>query len=287
LRSQYSLAAAALASAIAIAPHTVRAQAEHADLSDYALASPVHDWRISNRLKEISGLAMSSDNRLFAHDDERAVIYEIDYNAGNLVKAFALGDRPAVGDFEGIAIVDTTFYLVTSEGRIYETTEGADGDHRLYNTYGTGIGRSCEVEGLAFEPADRTLLLACKTPRTPALEDWVTIFRWSIDTRSMAQDSMLQISLRSVLDRIGTNRFRPSGIERHPISGHYLIIAAQQRAIIEISKTGTLLAHHRFHGNRREHIEGIAFSSRGDLFLAAESGGKGHGELAIFAAAQN
>jgi uncharacterized protein YjiK len=226
---------------------------------------------------------MTNDDRLFAHDDERAVIYQIDYHEGKLIKAFAMGDRTALGDFEGIAAVNDTFYLVTSEGRLFQSGEGGDGDRMLYNTYGTGIGRVCEVEGLAFEPADRTLLLACKTARTKAAKKWVTIYRWSIDRRSLAPDSVLRIPLQAVLDRVGTDQFRPSGIERHAASGHYVIIAAKQRAMIEIDRSGNVLAAHRFPGRGRSvQIEGVTFSSNGDLFIATEAGGHGHGDLVVY-----
>ncbi|MDE0682021.1 MAG: hypothetical protein OXI63_03810, partial [Candidatus Poribacteria bacterium] len=36
-------------------------------------------WKLPGRLYEISGLAMTLDNRLMAHNDEKAGIYEIDY----------------------------------------------------------------------------------------------------------------------------------------------------------------------------------------------------------------
>ena len=45
-------------------------------------------WSLPKRLDEISGLALTSDERLLAMTDEVAVIYEIDYSAGGLVKAF-------------------------------------------------------------------------------------------------------------------------------------------------------------------------------------------------------
>ena len=84
-----------------------------------------------------------------------------------------MGERPIRDDFEGIAIVDERFYLVTSDGGIYESREGEDDERMLFNFYGTGVGRRCEVEGLAFEPSDRSLLLLCKSPRDDSLEDVV------------------------------------------------------------------------------------------------------------------
>ena len=57
-------------------------------------AAPAQQRRLPRRLREISGLAVTSDGRLFGHDDERAVIYEIDVEGGQIVKSFAIGDPP-------------------------------------------------------------------------------------------------------------------------------------------------------------------------------------------------
>ena len=96
-------------------------------------------WKLPGRLQEISGLAMTMDNRLLAHNDEKGVIYEIDYRNGLIVKAFQLADiaNPVTDDFEGIATVDDQVYLVTSSGRIYEGSRGADRESVLYNIYAT------------------------------------------------------------------------------------------------------------------------------------------------------
>ncbi|WP_238314696.1 hypothetical protein, partial [Methylobacterium crusticola] len=83
------------------------------------------------------------DNRLLAHNDEKGIIYELDYQKGAIVKAFQLADRvaPVAADFEGIATVDDRVYLVTSSGRLYECSEGAAGESVLFNVYTTGVGR--------------------------------------------------------------------------------------------------------------------------------------------------
>jgi uncharacterized protein YjiK len=252
----------------------IEAQESSAELSEYALAGgPEAQWRLPGRLREISGLAVTDAGRLFAHDDERGVIYEIDPVEGRLVKAFALGDVTAADDFEGIAVVDDRFYLVSSNGRLYESAEGEDGERMLFNTYGTGVGRRCEVEGLAFEPADRTLLLVCKTPRDPELRESVNIYRWSVDQRAMASDSLIRISRAALTEGIPGNRFSPSGIERHPETGHYFIVAAPEEAIAVVDAAGEVLWVETFPDGAHRQAEGITFAPEGSLLIADEGGG--------------
>ena len=217
-------------------------------------------------------------DRVFAHDDERAVIYEIDHREERLVKAFAMGGNIAPGDFEGVAYARDRFYLVTSSGRLYESREGEDDERVLFNTYGTGVGESCEVEGLTYEPADETLLLLCKTARSEAVEDHLAVFRWALETREITSDSPWLIPLDPILERIDRRSFHPSGIDRHPESGHYFIVAAQQTAIVEITPAGDLVGVTDFRRRNHRQVEGIAFVSDGTLLLADE-GGNGRARL--------
>lgn len=251
-----------------------RLQERSATLADYALsAGYASQWRLPGRLREISGLALTADGRIFAHDDERGVIYEIDYREGRLVKAFALGDMTAADDFEGIAVAGDRFYLVSSNGRLYESGEGEDGERVLFNTYGTGVGRRCEVEGLAFEPTSRVLLLACKRPRDRELGESVDIYRWSIDERAMASDSLIRISRAALTEDLPGSRFSPSGIERHPETGHYFILAAREEAIAVVDARGEVLAVEALPEGAHRQPEGITFAPDGSLFIADEGGG--------------
>ena len=75
-------------------------------------------------LEEISGLALTPDGRLFAHNDERAVAYEIDPSTGEVRKAFSIGLMGTPGDFEGFAITGERFFLLASTGQILEFREG-------------------------------------------------------------------------------------------------------------------------------------------------------------------
>jgi uncharacterized protein YjiK len=119
-------------------------------------------WKLPGRLREISGLALTTDERLFAVTDEKAIVYELDYLQGGIVKSFALGDPVVRGDFEGIAVLDDTIWLMTSDGSLLATKEGADGQDMRYRTFDTGHGDYCELEGLAQDRAAGTLILACK-----------------------------------------------------------------------------------------------------------------------------
>lgn len=232
--------------------------------------------KLPTYLEEISGLAMTRDNRLLAHNDERGVIFEIDYQNGSIAKAFQLTDmkNPVASDFEGIATIDEQIYLVTSSGRIYECREGIAGESVLFNVYTTGVGRDCEIEGLAYDESKRALLLMCKDARSADMEGQLAVYHWSIDDKQLSVDAHTVIPVIEFSQHIKGKKFQPSGIERHPMSGNYFIVAARQGAIAEITPEGKVVAVREFPAQWHRQVEGIAFAADGTLIVSDEGAGK-------------
>ena len=242
-------------------------------------------WALPRRLQEISGLAMTSDHRLLAHNDEVGVVFEIDYRDGSIVKEFQLADMadPVADDFEGIAVADGRIYLVTSAGRLYECREGDAGESVLFRVHATGVGRDCEIEGLTYDAGRRELLLMCKDARSEDLAGRLAMYRWSVDEQRLSADPPTVLPVRDFARRIGSNRYWPSGIERHPASGNYFVVAARQGAIAEMTPAGEVLAARRFTAGWHRQVEGIAFAADGALIVADEGGG-GRASLTVYPA---
>ncbi len=246
-------------------------------LGSYGLkAETAAHLKLPGRLREISGLAMTGDGRLLAHNDERGAVYEIDYRDGSIVKTFQLADtaNPVAGDFEGIATAGEQIYLVTSSGRLYEFTEGADRESVLFNAYATGVGRDCEIEGLAYNDSRRELLLMCKGSRSADLKGRLAIYHWSIDGKQLSENPRTVIPVIEFSRPIAQTKFQPSGIERHPASGNYFVVAARQRAIAEITPDGQVLAVRQFPAKWHRQVEGITFAADNTLIVADEGAGK-------------
>ena len=245
-------------------------------------------WKLPGRLEEISGLAMTVDNHLMAHNDEKAVIHEIDYRKGVIIKAFQLADMkaPVNDDFEGIATVNNKVYLVTSSGRIYEGSRGAEGESVLYNSYATGVGRDCEIEGLAYDASQRVLLLMCKDARREDLKEQLVLYRWSLDKKQLIEDAHIVIPVIEFARHIEGKEFQPSGIERHPVSGNYFVVAARQRAIAEITPSGQVVATKRFPAQWHRQPEGITFAADATLIIADEGSGK-KARLTLYPVSEN
>jgi len=244
-------------------------------------AAPEQQWRLPAQLAEISGLALSPDGRVFAHDDERAVIYEIDVTQGRLVKNFALGDPIETGDFEALAITpDGTFHLISSRGLIYSFREGGDGAHVEFETADTGMHNVCEIEGLAYLAADESLIIACKRMRDRPMRDTISLYKWRAGAPAQLWIAMPEANLAT---GAGVRDFRPSSVEIDPVSGRILLLSGNDGALAELSPDGAVLAV-RALGAGHAQAEGIVIAADGALIISDEASG-GQAALSRYARA--
>ena len=240
-------------------------------------------WKLAGCLTEISGLAMAPDGRLFTHDDEVAVVYEVDYLSGGIVKAFGLANlgQTIADDLEGIAFVDDTVYMVTSTGRIYEFPEGKDGEQVAFNVYDSGVGCACEIEGLAFDPRGRVLLILCKNPLVQELAGKVGIYHWSVDNKRTVEGGRTLVDTAEILAAIDKKKFQPSGIEVHPESGNYFLVSARQGSVAEVTPNGRVVAALRFPAKWHRQAEGITFAPDNTMIVSDEGAGE-HARLTLY-----
>lgn len=272
--------AAVLVSAACEAP---QAQVSSSPASASAFASEQQrQWRLPGPLREISGLTVTADGRLFGHNDESAVIFQIDTAEGRIVKRFALGDPAIAGDFEDIAVTPSgDFYLVTSAGQLHRFREGADGAHVAYDVIDSGLREICEVEGLAYSAAQQSLILACKTNHADDMKRVVALYSWPIAGGRPAQ-LWRRLDEGEIAAAVGERKFSPSAVALDPQSGRTLIVAGPQSALIELDGEGRLVAARRLNGHRQP--EGLAIVN-GALLIADEGGGRGEALLTRYARA--
>jgi uncharacterized protein YjiK len=239
-------------------------------LDSYAInQDSLYQWFLPERLREISGLATTADDRLFTHDDELGVIYEIDPVAGGIVKIFTLGEVVR-DDFEGIAAAGAFLYLVTSNGTLYRFREGADGESVNFELFQTPLSEICEVEGLTYVPSQQQLLLACKQFLDKDRPRRVSVYAWSVDHERF-DGPLFEIPEENLMEVTGTKRFNPSGIVYRSESGTLFLVAARQRIVLESTLNGELIASMRLAKKKHHQVEGITFLSNGLLILADEA----------------
>ena len=231
---------------------------------------PVARWLLPPELSEISGLALTSDGRLFAHNDESARITELDYRRGTVIKQFFVGKRGLQGDFEGLAVADGRFFLLSSDGMLYEFHEGADGERVDFTPHDTRLGKECEFEGVAFDSAANSLVLACKNVAVKKFREMLLLYRYSLADSTGQRITELTVPLAEAIGKNGWKQLRPTDITVDPFSGNYVLVAAQEKALIELTPAGAVVFSRPLTG-RHPQAEGLAITRDSIMIVGDES----------------
>lgn len=230
---------------------------------------PVARWLLPPDLAEISGLALTADGRLFAHDDETARITEINYRRGTAIKQFFVGTKDLHDDFEGLTCVGDRFFLLSSNGTLYEFAEGAEGERVDYTAHDTHLGKECEFEGVAYDSTANAIILACKNPGLGQFKGMLVLYRYPLD-QAGPETSALTVPHSEAIGKNGWKQLRPTDITVDPSNGNYVLVAAQEKALVVFTPAGEVVLSRPL-GDRHPQAEGIAITRDHILIISDES----------------
>ena len=233
-----------------------------------AKPAPLAKWVLPAELREVSGLALTSDGRLLAHNDEQGRVHVIDPRRGVVLKVFTVGDPAARADFEGITLALGQIYLLASNGNLYQFEEGGDKQTVRFRMHDAHLGRECEFEGVAYEADSAWFLMPCKVVGLKNLQGNLVIYRW----RPAGSDPPVPmvIPFSKVVASLGLKDIHPSDITIDPATGNYVLISAQEEALIEITPAGEPVRALRLPGDLKQ-PEGIAITTDSILIVSDEA----------------
>jgi uncharacterized protein YjiK len=233
---------------------------------------PVAMWLMPPELNEISGLALTDDGRLLAHDDELARVFEVDPRKGVIIKSFMLG-KGLKGDFEGITVVGQDIYMTLSNGLLYRFREGANNSSVPYTTYDLRLGKECEFEGVVYDRDSSQLVLPCKDVKLKHLKDYLVIYKWKIGSKDTTGISMMSVELNEVIGNNKWKKFRPSDITIDPASGNYVIISSLDHGLVVLTPSGDVVRSESLPGKHQQ-AEGVAITKDNILIISDEATSK-------------
>ncbi len=260
------------------------------DFGDKKMAS-IH---LPKELAEASGLAFTSDGRLFGHNDEVGIIHEIDYHSGAIRQSFSLGklavyrdDLEDIATKKGDARRDTIF-MINSSGVILRFLPGNNKEKISFQTFKTPLSIRNDVEGLAYDPDTDCLLLACKGEAGIGFSNTVpanhrAVYAFSLKTYKLLPKPRFLIPVAKIAAQIKEKEFAPSAIARHPRTGNFFVMAARGNAIVELDANGNLLAVSALPKSLHAQPEGLAIAANGTVVICNESPGKDKpGKLVVY-----
>ena len=262
--------------------------AEESMLSRYDLDNPESHLELEGELKEISGITVTGENRLFAHDDEKGTVYQLDMKSGKIIKRFSIfekrwfGEDLVIEDFEDIAVAGKRFYMVTSSGVVYGFSEGTDGAKVEAVRHETFLNDLFDVEGLCYDPSSDALLLACKEyPAEVSLRQLLfnkkksglkmkPVYSFSLRNKVLDKTPRFLIDGKSLKKKSSEKKFKPSAIARHPQSGTFFVLASKGKLLVEIGVGGNVVDVVRLPKKDHPQPEGLAFTSDSEMLICNE-----------------
>ncbi len=236
-------------------------------------------FQLDASLREISGLAPAGSHSVFAHNDEFAIIHEIDIDTGAIIRSFAFGQPTVNGDFEGIARVGDEIWLVTGDGRLLEGKIRKHAKRTRFNMYDTGVGKYCETEGLAPAPGPDSFFILCKKLLNDDAND-LRIYQWSLADRFSDPKLVVNAPLASLAPAAVAAEFHPADLSRIASSGNFWILDAAGN-LLEITAAGKLARYISLDRSLHPQSEGLAFLPDGQIAIADE-GKKREAVLSIY-----
>ncbi len=242
-------------------------------LSSYDFSEKVI-FNLPNVLKEISGLTTSEDGRLFGHNDEAGIVYEIDFQDRNIVRSFSPGIKVLYRDFEDIAVLNDKFFLLVSNGDIYEFAESKSKRYSDYKKYNSPFSSKFNFEGMCYDPMSNSLLITAKEYAGKNFKGLRSVFSFDLDKKKYLPNPRYLFSLVELKEKYKLNNFLPTGIEFNPRSKTFFIISSHQESIIEVSPDGKILETKLL--SKLDHVqpEGITFNKAGNLLISDEGKNK-------------
>ncbi|NCD34501.1 MAG: hypothetical protein EOL87_13940 [Spartobacteria bacterium] len=250
----------------------------------YNLASPDAIYSLPDPLREISALAYVDSESLICVQDEDGTLFTFNPETKRITKTQPFDKK---GDYEGIAKVGSTIYVLRSDGDLFEITDYSS--EKPHTTrYKTGIPAK-NNEGLCHDPTKDRLLIAAKSKsgKGTAFNDKRMVYAFSLKTKKTSEKPVITFDLQDItqfLQNAGINipqkkkkkhgnilSFTPSAIGIHPSTGDLYVLSGSSRFLFVFNMEGAILYANNLDHTLFNQAEGITFSPSGDMFISNEA----------------
>ena len=224
-------------------------------------------WELPSSLKEISGIAYMEDNRFACIQDEEGKIFVFNTETSKIENEIQFGDA---GDYEGIAIVNKSAYVLRADGQLFEVDNFAAQKPSLVQ-HKTHLTAKQNVEGLCYDKKNNRLLLAIKGKEFNT-SDYKGIYAFDLSTKKLGVTPVLKIDLTHNIwkDVKGKNKIQPSDLEMHPHTGDIYIVDGPDPKLLVMGADGAKKEIYQLSDSDFPQPEGISFTEAGELFISNE-----------------
>ncbi|MBC7534300.1 MAG: hypothetical protein H7258_01240 [Ferruginibacter sp.] len=247
--------------------------------------SPMYDFanpkviKLPQELDEISGIAYyAKDTSVFAIIDEDGLLFKIPLKQPANVRQWKFDKKR---DFEDIVLVDSTFYVLVSDGDIERIVFKGDNITTSRSKFSDFSASGNEFEILYASEDSSGLVLVCKTCEGDAKK---TISRFSYNYTDSVRNykPMLSLNMAPVAEKLGINKhLKASAAAINPVTKDLYMVSSIQKLVVVFDAKGDFKELYKLDPALYKQPEGIAFTPAGDLIISNEFAGDGFATLLI------
>lgn len=251
---------------------------KYIDPAGYNFQTP-HQYKLPLELDEISGVAFyAKDSSIFAINDEKGWLYKI--KPGNQLDIsrwkFSSG-----ADFEDLVLLDSTFYVLQSNGNIIKLSVQDNGT-LVTHDYAFPFGKENEFEILYHDDSLNKMVLICKDCESDKKRSLTT---FTFDPHSGTySDSSFSINVQQIAAAQNEEKlkFKPSAAAINPKDGLLYIISSVNKLLVVADRKGGVKKVYPIDPGLFKQPEGISFTPSGALIISNEAAGVGVANILIF-----
>lgn len=257
---------------------------------DYNLSDPDKIYILPPSLKEISGVSGSDASSISCIQDENGILFIYDLLKEQIMKQYSFYHN---GDYEGIALVDKTVYILRSDGMLFEVTGNESGNTKTVS-YLTGIPAR-DNEGLCFDKSANRLLIAPKSQveKKSGNKDERYIFAFDLKSKKLIEKPVFVFNVSLLEKYAGENKiklpkgdgkkgdkdekvieFRPSAIGIHPLTNRLYVLSGMEKMLFVFDMKGNIEFMEKLDSDLFPQPEGITFLNNGDMLISNEGQNK-------------
>jgi len=243
----------------------------------YDLSKP-SVYSLPTTLDEISGVVYyPKDSSVFAIQDEKGWLFKIHLTSPLKIEKWKFSNS---GDYEDVALVDSTFFVLRSKG-VIEKFKFQNFDSIELQSFKVPEEAKNEFETLYYDSSLHRLFLICKDCEDDKKKQVST---WSFDPVSNSFSSGFEIETSKIREQLNEKdqKLKPSAAAIHPITGELYVLASVNKALVILNKDHTVKNSYKIDPNLFKQPEGIAFTPKGGLIISNEAAEKSSADILFF-----
>ena len=233
----------------------------------------VRKWEMPTELDEISGITWMGENKLACVQDEEGIIFVYDLASNTVEKTVNFSKS---GDYEGIAVVDSTAFVLRSDGELFEVVNFLSDSFEV-KTHDTPFSGKNNMESLTFDKEKNRLLLMPKDKDLKS-SDFIGIYAFNLQTKKMDPNPVLSIRHNDPIfngknqddDEEVFNGINPADIAINPLDGNLYVLEGKKPKLLIVNSGGKTLKLHNLVQETFTQPEGIIFSPEGTMYISNE-----------------